>query len=121
MTTSEMATVLAWHDALNASDLDTLLALSSDDIEVGDAHGAAQGQAALRDWASAHPPHAEVGRIFVHDGVVVVEQKIGPGESDSTIASAFRVVHDHVTSVFRHDNLAAALAATELTNADLVD
>ena len=122
MTTSEIATVLAWHDALNASDLDTLLALSSDDIEVGDAHGAAQGHAALRDWASAHPPHAEVGRIFVHDGVVVVEQKIGgPGESGPTIASAFRVVHDHVTSVFRHDDLAAALAATELTDADLVD
>ena len=36
-------------------------------------------------------------------------------------ASAFRVVHDHVTSVFRHDDLAAALAATELTDADLVD
>jgi hypothetical protein len=122
MTTSEMATVLAWHDALNASDIDTLLALSSDDIEVGDAHGAAQGQAALREWASAHPPHAEVGRIFVHDGVVVVEQNIGgPGESASTIASAFRVVHDHVTSVFRHDSLEAALSATDLTHADLVD
>jgi hypothetical protein len=122
MTTSEMATVLAWHDALNASDIDTLLALSSDDIEVGDAHGAAQGQDALREWASAHPPHAEVGRIFVHDGVVVVEQNIGgPGESAATTASAFRVVHDHVTSVFRHDNLAAALAATDLTHADLVD
>jgi hypothetical protein len=76
----------------------------------------------LRDWASAHPPRAEVGRIFVHDGVVVVEQKIGgPGESGYTVASAFRVVHDHVTSVFRHDNLTAALAATDLTNADLVD
>jgi ketosteroid isomerase-like protein len=122
MTTSEMATVLAWHDALNAGDTDTLLALSSDDIEVGDARGAAQGQAALQEWATAHPRHAEVGRIFVHDGVVVVEQKIGgPGESGSTIASAFRVVHDHVTSVFRHDDLAAALAATELTDADLVD
>ena len=122
MTTSEMATVLAWHDALNEADTDTLLALSSDDIEVGDARGAAQGQAALQEWANAHPRHAEVGRIFVHDGVVVVEQKIGgPGESGSTVASAFRVVHDHVTSVFRHDNLAAALAATDLTDADLVD
>jgi len=124
MTTSEIATVLAWHDALNASDLDTLVALSSDDIEVGDAHGAAQGQAALRDWASAHPPHAEVGKIFVHDGVVVVEQKIGsPGESGAnvTAASAFRVVHDHVTSVFRHQDLASALAATELTEADVVE
>ena len=124
MTTSEMATVLAWHDALDASDIDTLLALSSDDIEVGDAHGAAQGQDALRKWATGHPQHVEVGRIFVHDGVVVVEQKVGnpddPGANVS-VASAFRVVHDHVTSVFRHDDLASALAATDLTNADLVD
>ena len=42
MTTSEIATVLAWHDALNAADVDTLVGLSSDDIEVGDAHGAAK-------------------------------------------------------------------------------
>jgi ketosteroid isomerase-like protein len=122
MTTSEIATVLAWHDALNSSDIDTLLALSSEDIEVGDAHGAGQGHAALRDWAAAHPPTAEVGRIFVHDGVVVVEQKIGSAEDPGApVASAFRVVHDHVTSVFRHHDLASALAATELTDADLVD
>ena len=35
MSTSEIATVLAWHDALNTADLDTLVALSSDDIEIG--------------------------------------------------------------------------------------
>ncbi|MBV9353233.1 MAG: nuclear transport factor 2 family protein [Mycobacterium sp.] len=124
MSTSEIATVLAWHDALNASDVDTLVALSSDDIEVGDAHGAAQGQDALRKWAAARKPTAEVGRIYVHDGVVVVEQKIS-GSDDSgagtTAASAFRVVRDHVTSVFRHEDLAAALAATDLTEADLID
>jgi hypothetical protein len=124
MTTSEIATVLAWHDALNASDIDTLMALSSDDIEVGDAHGAAQGHAALREWAAAHPQTAEVGRMYVHDGVVVVEQKIGNADDpgpNTAVASAFRVVHDHVTSVFRHRDLASALAATELTDADLVD
>ena len=37
----------------------------------------------------------------------------------TTAASAFRVVHDHITSVFRHDDLASALAATELTEKDL--
>ena len=122
MTTSEIATVLAWHDALNAGDIDTLVSLSSDDIEAGGADGAAQGHAALREWATGHPHRAEVGRMFVHDGVVVVEQKIGgAGESGSTIASAFRVVHDRVTSVFRHEDLSAALAATELTDADLVE
>ena len=52
MTTSEIATVLAWHDALNDQNLGTLAQLSSDDIEIGDAHGAAQGREALQQWAS---------------------------------------------------------------------
>jgi ketosteroid isomerase-like protein len=127
MTTSEIATVLAWHDALNASDLDTLVALSSDDIEVGDAHGAGQGHDALRKWASqwsgATKMTADPGRMYVHDGVVVVEQKISRPDNPAasiTAASAFRVVHDRVTSVFRHEDLAAALAATDLSEADLV-
>ena len=124
MTTSEIATVLAWHDALNASDLDTLVALSSDDIDIGDAQGATQGHAALRRWAASLTTTAELGRMYVHDGVVVVEQKISspddPGAA-TTAASAFRVVHDHVTSVFRHEDLASALEATELTEADYVD
>ena len=120
MTTSEIATVLAWHDALNASDLTTLVTLSSEDIDFVDVHGAGQGHEALREWATATRATAEVGRIYEHDGVVVVEQTIS-GPDSGTAASAFRVVHDHVTSVFRHDDLASALAATELTEADLVD
>jgi hypothetical protein len=113
MSTSEIATVLAWHDALNAQDLDTLVRVSSDDIEFGDANGAGQGHDALRQWASSLATTAAVpGRMYVRDGVVVAEEEDGE-------AAAFRVVHDHVTSVFRHDNLASALAATELTGRDL--
>ena len=124
MTTSEIATVLAWHDALNAADLDTLVALSSDDIDIGDAHGAAQGHEALRRWASSMKTTAELGRLYVHDGVVVVEQKVSAPDNPGAVtnaASAFRVVQDHVTSVFRHEDLASALAATELTEDDLVE
>ncbi|CQD04711.1 hypothetical protein BN1232_00749 [Mycobacterium lentiflavum] len=107
--------MLAWHDALASADIETLTALSSDDIDLGDAHGAAQGHEALRTWASSNPATTELGKMYVHDGVVVAEQTGGaPG------ALAFRVVHDHVTSVFRHQDLASALAATELTQADLV-
>lgn len=124
MTTSEIATVLAWHDALNAADIDTLASLSSDDIEIGDAHGAAQGHEALRTWAASHRAATELGRMYVHDGVVAVEQKLSgtddPGAPANT-ALTFRVVRDHVTSVFRHDSLASALAATELTESDAVD
>jgi ketosteroid isomerase-like protein len=120
MTTSEIATVLAWHDALNGQDFDTLMALSSGDIEVGDANGAAQGHAALLDWARSTGVTAEPGRMYVRDGVVVVEQQITSAAGNSTTAAtAFRVVRDHITSVFRHDDLASALAATELSEEDL--
>jgi ketosteroid isomerase-like protein len=120
MTTSEMATVLAWHDALNARDLDTLIELSSDDIEVGDANGAAQGHAALRKWAAGLTATVDVGRLFIRDGVVVAEERIGGGDgTQRASASSFRVVHDKVTSVFRHDDLAAALMATELSEDDM--
>jgi hypothetical protein len=113
MTTSEIATVLAWHDALNEQDFDTLILVSSDDIEFGDANGAGQGSEALLEWASSLDITAAIpGRMYVHGGVVVAEEQDGK-------ASAFRVVHDHVTSVFRHDDLASALAATELTEKDL--
>lgn len=122
MTTSEIATVLAWHDALNDRDFDTLLRLSSDDIEVGDPNGAGQGHVALRDWAESIGVTAVPGRMYVHDGVVVVEQTITAADgTTATGASAFRVVRDHVTSVFRHDDLASALAATELTEQDLTE
>jgi hypothetical protein len=124
MTTSEIATVLAWQDALNTADVATLVALSSDDIEVGDAHGAGQGHDALRRWADSVTSTAELGKMYVHDGIVVVELTIRSNDAaagNGTVAAAFRVVGDHVTSVFRHDDLASALAATDLTEADRAD
>jgi ketosteroid isomerase-like protein len=119
MTISEIATVLAWHDALNAQDLDTLVKLSTGDIEICDAHGARQGHDALRDWATSTRFTVEPGRLYVHDGVVVVEQEVFTSGPPQRTASAFRVVHDRVTSVYRHSDLASALAATELTEDDI--
>jgi ketosteroid isomerase-like protein len=119
MSTSEIATVLAWTDALNARDFDTLVRLSSDDIEIGDAHGAAQGLTALRRWAQNASVSVELGRMYVHGGVVVVEETITSSSVQAAAASAFRVVHDQVTAMFRHDDLVSALAATDLTEDDL--
>lgn len=121
MSTSEIATVLAWHDALSAGDIGILESLSSDDIEIGEATGATQGHAALREWAQQADVTVEVGAIYYRHGVVVVEERISPndGEPESSAASAFRVVDDRVTAVFRHDDLATALAATDMTDADL--
>ena len=119
MTISEIATVLAWHDALNAQDLDTLVELSTGDIEIGDAHGARQGHQALLDWATSTRFTVEPGRMFVHDGVVVVEQEVFTSGPPQRTASAFRVVRDKVASMYRHSDLASALAATELTEDDI--
>lgn len=119
MSTSEIATVLAWHDALAAGDLETLERLSSDDIEVADEDGAGQGHQALRQWAAAAEITAGIGRMYVHDGVVVAE--LTPAGGGAAQAVAFRVVHDHVTAVFRHNDLDAALTATDLTEADRAD
>jgi len=63
-------------ELVEGADLETLLALSSDDIDIGDSHGAAQGHEALRRWAASRNATAEIGRIYVRDGVVVVEQKL---------------------------------------------
>ena|ERR1700758_3454950 len=121
MTISEIATVLAWHDALNARDLDTLVQLSTGDIEIADKHSAVQGHKALLDWATSTRFTVEPGRMYEHDGVVVVEQEVFTSGPPQRAASAFRVVHDKVTAVYRHSDLAVALAATELTEADLAD
>ena len=58
--------------------------------------------------------------MYVHDGVIIVEQQVTAADGATRIAAtAFRVVRDHVTSVFRHDDLPSALAATDLTESDL--
>ncbi|WP_278313590.1 nuclear transport factor 2 family protein [Lolliginicoccus levis] len=123
MSTSDMATVLAWHEALNGRDLETLVDLSSDDVDIAAVDHASQGIAALREWASALTVTLSPGRIFAHDGVVVVEEHIAgsaPGD-EAEAASAFRVVDDQVTSMFRHGTVEEALAATGLRESDLVD
>ncbi|AWK71045.1 MULTISPECIES: nuclear transport factor 2 family protein [Rhodococcus] len=123
MSTSEIATVLAWHDALNSGDIDTLLSLSSDDIEMGGPKGATQGLTPLREWASTANITLIPKRMYYYDGVIVVEQQATwatAPEETSIVASAFRVVHDQVISTFRHETLDAALKATDLTEKDRV-
>ncbi|QNG20990.1 nuclear transport factor 2 family protein [Rhodococcus triatomae] len=124
MSISEIATVLAWKDALADNDVDTLLNLSSTDIEVGGADGASQGLDVLREWATGAGLTLSVGRMFEHEGIVVAEvtETWGTDQDGPTPgAAAFRVVDDQVTSIFRHPDLPAAFAATGLTEKDLFE
>ena len=124
MSTSEIATVLAWHDALNDSKVDTVLLLSSVAIEIGSADGAAQGLAALREWATDPGVTLRPGQMYYRDGMVVVEET-ATGTSTAhapsvTEAASFRVVDDVVTSIFRHATVDDALAASGMSTSDLV-
>lgn len=120
-------TVRAWHAAVNAGDLERLVALSSSDIEVAGPRGSGRGEQLLRDWFGRAGVRLEPLQTFSRDTVVVVEQRAtwASAEADSasaarTVASVFSVADGRVTSVMRHADLASALEATGLTQSDRV-
>ncbi|NLE79825.1 MAG: nuclear transport factor 2 family protein [Rhodococcus sp.] len=125
MSTSAIATVLAWHDAINSNDMDTLLALSADDIVLPtDDDDPDQGLAELREWATSAGVTLEMGRMFEHNGIVVVEDtSTWASDPDNPIeqAIALRVIDDQVVTVVPHANLEDAFAATGLGEADLYE
>jgi hypothetical protein len=67
----------------------------------------------------------EPGRVFHRDGTVVVEQsarwpspEAGQLADPQSVASVFRLRDGVVVSVIRHPDLASALEASGLTEAD---
>jgi hypothetical protein len=123
----EVATVRAWHEAVNSGDVERLSALSSDDIEVGGPRGTGRGAQLLREWFARAGIRLEPRQIFQRQQTMVVEQDAewrasGTGESSErqVIASVFVVREGHVTSVVRHPDLSSVLQAAGLTEADQV-
>lgn len=124
MSTSEIATVLAWHDAVNSNDIDTLVRLSSDDIVLPtDDDDPDQGLDELREWATSEGVTLQPGRMFVHNGIVVVEERLTWASNETPVDEgiAFRVVDDQVVTVVRHPSLEEAFEATGLGEADLYE
>jgi hypothetical protein len=117
--------VAAWHDALNAGDVDRLAGLSTDDVEVGGPRGAGRGVRLLREWVERARIELQPGRAFQDRDRVVVEQRArwltaetGQLTDPVVVASAFLIRAGRVASVIRHADLAAALEAAGLTEAD---
>ena len=120
-----VALVRAWHEALNAGDVERLVELSSDDVEVGGPRGSGRGADLLREWFGRAGIHLAPRRIFHRGQTVVVEQDAewrAPGVAQSTgaqmVASVFVVRDGQIAGVMRHADLASALEATGLTEAD---
>jgi hypothetical protein len=113
-----------WHAALNAGDVDRLASLSTADIEVGGPRGSGRGADLLRDWVARAGITLEPRRVYGRDGTLVVEQSAqwrsvdGQLTPPQTVASVFRVRDGLVAAVLRYDDVAAALQAAGLDEAD---
>jgi hypothetical protein len=126
MKRDQFEVVRAWHEAVNRSDVDALVALSDDDIEIGGPRGSARGSAVLRDWLGRAGIRLEPRRWFASPSELVVEQEAvwrGPDGAitdPQVIASSFTVQNGLVMRAIRYGSLEEGLAATDLTVEDEV-
>ena len=127
MEADPVVAVRAWHEALNARDIERLVALSGHDVEVGGPRASGRGTSLLRDWLDRTGFRVEPRRFFHRAQTVVVEQDATwhmAGADHPTglqgVASVFVVRGGRVASVTRYADLASALAAGGLTEADRV-
>jgi ketosteroid isomerase-like protein len=121
VTVREIQVVTAWHEALNAGDIERLLELSHPDIEVGGPRGTGHGAQLLREWVDRANVRLEPRRIFHAEDTVVVEQEAEWSSTQTaevndarTVASVFVVRDALVTSVVRFPDIAEALRAANL-------
>lgn len=121
MSSAEIRTVEAWHEALNNGEVDRLAELSHPEVEVGGPRGTGRGVQLLREWVERANIRLEPRRVFHHEDTVVVEQRArwysadtGWVTGDQTVGSIFVVRDGRVTRVVRYPNLADALDATGL-------
>jgi ketosteroid isomerase-like protein len=120
---TEVEAVIAWHEALNEGDVERLLALCSEDVEVGGPLGSARGSQALRDWFERAGLRLELTAFLQRSEVVVVTQEAEwPSDTalasePQAVASVFRVRHGVIVSVFRYDDLESALVAAGIRKA----
>jgi ketosteroid isomerase-like protein len=123
MIAPEAEVILAWHRALNAGDVETLLNLSTDDVEVGGPRGSGSGAGLLRDWVARAQIEMEPLRWFAgsEPGLLVVEQSArwpsvdGANVEPQIVASVFRVRDGRVAAVLRYPDLATASSAAGIS------
>ncbi len=121
MNAPELRVVEAWHEALNAGEVDLLVELSHPEVEVGGPRGTGRGAQLLREWVDRANIRLEPRRIFHHADTVVVEQWAQWHSTDTgqviggqTVGSVFVVRDGQVKRVVRYPALADALGATNL-------
>jgi hypothetical protein len=123
--TSAIAIVQAWQAAANDQNIDRLLELSAPDIVIIGPRGRGAGHQLLREWIARAGLTLATQRMFQHGDTVVLAQH-GTWQSSATngaaseadLASRFRVRDEHVIEFERYEDLASALTAADMSEAD---
>ena len=116
----KIGVVEAWHEALNAGDVDRLVALSHPDVEVGGPRGTGRGAQLLREWVDRANIRLVPRRIFHQADTIIVEQEAEWSSAGteqvagSQVVSSFVVRDDQIVRVVRYPDLAEALRAASL-------
>jgi hypothetical protein len=126
MNDNEISLIAAWHDALNAGDVDRLLSLSSDDVEIVGPRGTGRGSQLLREWVARSGIRLEMRRLFARDSTVIAEELAEWRSTDTgeivdrqDLATIFHIENGHVSYIDRRPSLSDALDLTGLSDSDL--
>jgi len=117
MTFAPLSVVESWQHAVNAGNVEDLVALVGAEVKLVTPSSSVTGRVALRRWFVRAGFSGEVLRWFCRDGRVVVEQRRYDGRLG---AAAFRVVGGRIVRYQRFDDLSEALKQSGLSPDDEV-
>jgi ketosteroid isomerase-like protein len=114
-----------WLAAVNAGDVEGVLALTAPDVTIVGPRGTARGHEVLRAWLGHAGATFETRETFAAGDRVVVAQhgvwrdvETGEIRGEADVATRFRVVDGCVAEMERYDELRVALQGAGLTDAD---
>jgi SnoaL-like domain len=117
----QLATIEAWHQAVNAGAVDRVGQLCTADVEIGGPRGSGRGRELLVDWVRRAGIRLEPVRWFCGPTGAVVEQDArwidpvtGRLGAPTRLATAFGVADRRIFRVLRHPDTPAALAGLGL-------
>ena len=118
--------VQAWHHALNNGDVERLVSVIASDVKIGGPRGITSGANVVRDWFGRANVRFIPLQWFVHENLVVVEQRgewldeTGAITGTAIVATSFTVSGEVISEIRRFDTLGAALEASGLSPSDQV-
>lgn len=125
MSSDPLRTVHAWLAAINAGDVEGALALTAPDVVIAGPRGAARGHEVLRAWMGHAGATFQTRETYAAGDAVVVAQhgvwrdmETGEIRGEADVVTRFRLADGRVAEMERYHDVAIALQAAGLSEAD---